>query len=138
MNLYRRFVDWYRQFMYGRNGVDALSFALVILSLVLSFFARIPLLGWLLGILQLFLVIIAVIRMFSRNISQRQRENAAFMALFYKCKQKFNQWSFQHKSGKDFRFFKCPGCHDTLRVPKNKGNIFVTCPRCGERFKKKT
>ena len=33
---------------------------------------------------------------------------------------------------------KCPGCGNTLRVPKGKGKLYVTCPRCGERFIKKT
>jgi uncharacterized C2H2 Zn-finger protein len=37
-----------------------------------------------------------------------------------------------------FRFFKCPSCRHNLRVPKGKGHIFITCPQCGERFKRKT
>lgn len=39
---------------------------------------------------------------------------------------------------KHFKFFKCPACHQKIRVPKGKGRIEITCPRCGEKFVKKT
>jgi LSD1 subclass zinc finger protein len=35
-------------------------------------------------------------------------------------------------------FIKCPGCHNMLRLPRGKGKLQVTCPKCGERFNKKT
>jgi uncharacterized C2H2 Zn-finger protein len=41
-------------------------------------------------------------------------------------------------SSKSHKFFKCPSCHNILRVPRGKGKIFVTCPKCGERFQKRT
>ena len=33
-----------------------------------------------------------------------------------------------------YRFYKCPRCGVTTRVPKGKGKIRITCPRCGESF----
>ena len=39
---------------------------------------------------------------------------------------------------KAFKFFKCPACRQKIRVPKGKGKIEITCPRCGDRFIKKT
>lgn len=30
----------------------------------------------------------------------------------------------------DHRLKECPTCHAKLRVPINKGNISITCPKC--------
>ncbi len=37
-----------------------------------------------------------------------------------------------------FRFFKCPACSQRIRVPRGKGKVEITCPKCGNRFIKKT
>ena len=36
------------------------------------------------------------------------------------------------------RYFTCPRCHQTVRVPRGKGKIAITCPKCKEKFTKKT
>ena len=36
------------------------------------------------------------------------------------------------------RHFRCPKCHQKVRVPRGKGKIQITCPKCGEKFIKKT
>ena len=36
------------------------------------------------------------------------------------------------------RYFRCPNCSSTLRVPKGKGKICITCPVCRKEFIKKT
>ncbi len=33
---------------------------------------------------------------------------------------------------------KCPKCGITTRVPKGKGKIRITCPKCGEIFQRKS
>ena len=35
-------------------------------------------------------------------------------------------------------FFRCPSCKEVVRVPRGKGKIRITCPRCGYAFEKKT
>ena len=37
-------------------------------------------------------------------------------------------------SDKDHKYFVCKNCHKMVRVPKGKGKIEVTCPRCGHHF----
>lgn len=34
----------------------------------------------------------------------------------------------------DYFITPCPKCSAKMRVPKNKGNIKVTCPKCEEKF----
>ena len=37
-----------------------------------------------------------------------------------------------------YRFFKCPQCRQTVRVPKGRGKICITCPKCKTEFIKKS
>ena len=37
-----------------------------------------------------------------------------------------------------YRYYDCPGCHQRLRVPKGKGQITVTCPKCHTKFDAKS
>ena len=36
------------------------------------------------------------------------------------------------------RYFNCPRCRQVVRVPKGKGKISITCPKCREKFIKQT
>ena len=33
-----------------------------------------------------------------------------------------------------YRFFKCPQCRQIVRVPKGRGKICITCPKCKTEF----
>ena len=119
----------FRKLFIGRNGPDQLSFALVILSLLLSF---VP---WAyMFVVTLSLSAVALMRMFSRNIAQRQKENAAFMNLFNKIKSWYyrNKAKAQHR--KLYKIFKCPTCGLRLRVPRGKGKVSINCSKCGNKF----
>ena len=35
-------------------------------------------------------------------------------------------------------YFKCKGCKTVLNVPKGKGKLLVTCPKCGTKVEKKS
>ena len=79
----RRFRDALCRFMYGRNGVDALNWALIALELALSVvcsFVRVRTVANVLSFLSFVLMFIVLIRIFSRNLDQRRAENAKFLA----------------------------------------------------------
>ncbi len=38
----------------------------------------------------------------------------------------------------DYSIVGCNECNARMRVPKNKGNIIVTCPKCSNKFKMST
>lgn len=123
--------------MAGRYGPDQLSFAMLIVALVLNLAASISRMV-LISSLSAVLIVLCFYRMFSRNYEKRRAENQKFMGLWYRIKNFFRRQKDKMRQGKNFRFFKCPSCKNNLRVPKGKGKIYVTCPRCGERFIKKT
>ncbi len=130
-------MDWLRRMMAGRYGTDQLSIALLVLYAVLYLLAQIT--HW------VFLVWIALIpfvlffvRMFSRNISKRYRENTAFLQYWNPIAVWFRRMIQIGKDRQTHRYYKCPKCSSKLRVPKGKGKICITCPVCKTEFIKKT
>ena len=123
--------------MIGRYGPDQLNMAIILLALVISLVSNLVKLG-IFSIISYVLLIIAIFRMLSRNMAKRRRENDKFLKFWWPFKQKIKNFFIRLKSSKGYRFFKCPGCKNTLRVPRGKGKIQITCPRCGERFVKKS
>lgn len=130
-------MDWLRRFMMGRYGGDQLSMALIILSVLLSLIAqliRIPLLG-LIGYIPIF---IAIYRILSRDISRRSMENYKFAMFMSPVYSWFRKTWYHIVDSRTHRYFKCPNCKAKLRVPKGKGKIIITCPKCKTEFKETT
>ena len=128
------------QFMYGRRGMDEFSrfllIAVFVLILLSSFVG-----GWLrplFSLLELAGLVLCYIRVFSRDLYKRQRENDWYL----KKRGAFLNWARSLKDRwqqrKEYRFFRCPSCHTLLRVPKNRGKLLLTCRKCGNRFERKT
>lgn len=129
------FVNWFRRFMMGRYGVDQLSFAMLLLSMALVMFTRGRL--WFLAVLGFVLLGLAYFRMLSRNISARAQENGAFLRYWYGLKTRWDRLA-ARVGDRTHRYYRCPGCRQQLRVPRGRGAIAITCPRCGREFIKKT
>ena len=129
--------NWLRNFMIGRYGSDHLNMFILAVSVVLSFLSWIPYL-WFMTYVSMLLIVLVFIRMLSKNIAGRRRENDRFLRIWWPVKTKVKNFFARQKDKKHYRFFKCPSCKNTLRVPKGKGKIQITCPKCGERFVKKS
>ena len=125
-----------REFMYGRNGFDQLSFALVICGFVFHIvfnLSRFPLFY----LISLALDGIAIFRILSKNIGKRRIENQKFMNFWYKMKNKWIGIRADFEERKTYRHFKCPKCGQKIRIPKGRGKVEIRCPKCSERFVKK-
>ena len=126
-----------RQFMIGRYGTDGLNQFLSIASLVLLLIAivsRVSLFTWL-GVA---LLMFCYYRTFSRNISKRTEENYKFYTLKDRVGSKFRSWKEQWANRKLYHYYRCPQCRQKLRVPRGRGRIQISCPRCGTQFIKKS
>ena len=130
-------MNYLRNFMAGRYGPDQLNTALIIVSIAVSLIARLISFS-VLVYLSYLLLLLAVFRMLSRNIPRRRAENDRFLRYWSPFKQKCKRFFDKLKNRKTHKFFKCPSCKNTLRVPRGKGRLQITCPKCGERFIKKT
>lgn len=130
-------MNWLRRFMYGRYGFDALSKFLFVLSFILYIIFAILRLEILL-IIPLGIIGYTYFRCFSRNIQKRHNENIKFNLLIKPIKNFFNIKKRMFKDRKTHKYFKCPQCKQYLRVPKNKGKLQVTCPKCKQTIIAKT
>jgi len=121
--------------MAGRNGFDRLGIALFIALFIIEFFSGF----W--PVLRFFALAVAAIalwRIFSKNLAKRRAENYRFTRISSDIAESFTRFRYRRQEAKQYKFFKCPSCKSTLRVPRRKGKISVTCPRCGQKFQKKT
>lgn len=130
-------LNWLRRFMMGRYGPDQLGITLMVVYLLLIFLAAITRL-WPLRLVALAVLALCLIRMLSRNVSKRYAENQKFLAVWNPIKGTFMNWKARFKDSKTHRYYKCPHCKNTLRVPRDKGKIAITCPVCHTEFVKKT
>jgi len=119
----------FRSFMVGRYGTDKLNMVILCVGLavcLVSAFFHNPQINLLLTAVSYGLMFWALFRSFSRNTYKRYQENRKFLQFFDRLKDR------------DHRYYDCPKCRQVVRVPRGKGKIAITCPKCKERFVKKT
>lgn len=132
--------DKFANFMYGRYGVDQLSrFMLIVVFVlcILSMFIRTQILS----LLILLLIIFTYYRMFSRNIYKRAAENEKYLQFINRFKGKTGSKSYNTRSAqqkKYYKYFKCPGCSQKIRIPRGHGRIEIRCPKCNTKFIRKS
>ena len=118
-----------RNFMAGRYGMDRLNMAMLwtgVGASLLSALIPIPPFNLVFWALSYVLMILSIFRMLSRNTYKRYQENRKFLQIFDRLKDR------------EHRYFDCPKCRQMVRVPKGKGKIAISCPRCREKFIRKT
>lgn len=117
------------RFMSGRYGTDRLNMLILCVGVaasLLSAFLQRSWVGQVCWVLSYVLMIWAIFRCLSRNINKRYQENRRFLLMIDRVKDRKN------------RYFLCPRCRQTVRVPRGKGKILITCPKCKEKFQRKT
>ncbi len=126
-----------QQWMSGRYGYDELSRDLSLLALALMFLSLIPSLLFL-YVPTILLCIWSLFRCYSRNLEKRQAERTAYLRFTGKVKGWVSLRRTMWKEGKTHRYFRCEACGMVLRVPKGKGKIQISCPKCHKAFIKNT
>ena len=118
-----------QRFMAGRYGTDKLNtfilgagLALCLISLLVPY-APVQLV---LTMASYGMMVWAISRTFSRKTYRRYQENRWFLMQLNRLKDR------------EHRYFSCPKCRQLVRVPRGKGKIMITCPKCKEKFSKKT
>ena len=127
--------DRLQRFMMGRYGIDQFSKLLIGVALflwVLNMFTN----NFIIYILSLSLMIYMYIRMFSRNIPKRYQENQKYLKIKNRLLRKFRSKKSEFIQRKTHHIYRCPGCRQKIRIPKGKGRICITCPKCKIEFTK--
>lgn len=156
-----------QDFMKGRYGVDDLTTALGAIGVVFTLIGTIFSLRTL-SVIALLIIVLGLVRAFSKNFEQRRAENEAFHRLVARIpvigdrfkgssgtgsrprggvaranatgdlKRQARTAKRMWKERKTKAFLKCPNCGTMLSVPKGKGKIIVTCPKCHARMETKS
>ncbi len=131
-----RLMDRLRQMMIGRYGNDQLNITLIVIYFITFFLTTLT--GWVIFVLIGEVgFILYVFRSFSRNIPKRYAENQKFLSITLPIRRLFNR-SLQQTQDKNHKYYTCKQCGQRIRVPKGKGKIAITCPKCKVEFIKKT
>ena len=134
-NILNRFREWLYNFMQNRYGMDQFSRDLNIISIVL-FVISLFLPAAHIGMLMFAVIGYSYFRVFSRNISARARENQWYLEKTSNIRRRIRSFISVNKQRKDFHIYTCPnpGCRAKIRIPRGKGKIEVTCPKCHTSF----
>ena len=124
-----RLRNWFRQFMAGRYGTDKLNMVILgagLIASVIGMFFRFSPVNLGLTLVSYVLLGWAIFRTLSRNTYKRYQENRKYLMFLQRIKDR------------EHRYYDCPRCRQQVRVPRGKGKIAITCPKCKEKFIKKT
>lgn len=127
-----RIKAWLRK-SYGVDLITKHLYYVTLVLLVINIFLRNNVIKW----VAVFFMIIIVYRTLSHQIIKRSREGNKYRDFITKIKQK---QVILHRNLKDreYKHFLCPTCQTQLRVPKKRGQIEVTCPKCKTKFDART
>ena len=136
-NFMNKFRSKMYRFMQGRyGGADKLNthlmYLLFILAVIVIFTG-----SKVCMILSFLLMIYIYFRMFSRNIYKRYQENQKYVQLIAPITKKVNFFK-KKRQDKTHKYYKCPTCKQVVRVPKGRGKIEISCPKCHTKFIKRT
>ena len=129
MGFFQKIGNALARFMYGRNGGDHLglfTLGVAIVMDVANMFVKNEVAYAALSAVSAVFLVLTLFRMFSKNLQKRRAENTKFLQkVWWPLKGKVNRMK-----DKDHRYFTCPNCRTVCRVPRGKGNIVITCPKC--------
>ncbi len=128
-NWQRKMMEW----LQGRQGPDDLavfSMNLAIVVVVVNLFARVSWLGW----VALVLIAYSMFRIQSKNLGSRARENEAFLKALGPARPWVQNPRAAWAELRAYKHVKCASCKQRVRVPRGKGKLRVTCPRCKTKF----
>ena len=116
----------------------AIRYGIVLLAAVavmlINLFVRLEILN----IVVVALIVIIYLRMFSKNIQKRYEENCKYYALKQRVLGFFGKQKNTAQDLKTNHIWKCPNCGQKIRIPRGRGKVIVTCPKCRHEFTKKS
>lgn len=120
------------QFMSGRYGADELFYVMFSISAALAF-ANIFIRSLIIQIIVYLIMLLAILRVFSRNTNARAKENSVVVSVINKIRSISGRYR-QRKADYTHIYKRCPKCRAMLRLPRKKGKHTTVCPRCNKSF----
>lgn len=139
-NFFYKLNEKLSNFMVGRNGTDKLARWCIIVAVALAVVNMIiP--NIICSVISYALLFYCLYRIFSRNVSARSAENERFEDLLSKVRRTpgdtnagssgpSRSTAKPRANSATTVYFTCDECGQSLSVPKGKGTLKVTCPKC--------
>lgn len=147
MKVWQKYLTMIRQdikdAMSRRNGLDELNNFLMLLGfifVVIALFSH----KWIFTLIGTVFIVLCYIRVFSKKIEKRKKENGLYMkymgTVVKKCEFFKLCLKMKIKSMRDaeYVYFVCSDCGQIIRIPKGKNKVSIRCPKCSKTFIKRT
>lgn len=131
----------FMQGRYGAYGADSLTKFLMAAGLAVMFLSSVfggktaavtcYAFGWA-------AIIYCYFRLFSKNVTKRYAENQVFLTRTSTIRAFFRKQKSMWQQRRVYHIYRCPGCRQKIRIPRGKGKIEITCPKCNTAFIKKS
>lgn len=125
------------RFMEGRYGMDTFGNCMLwtgMILIILNIFVG----SFIFEILIIALIIYTYFRVLSRNYEKRNAENEWFLKHTRGLRDRWHKFVAHMRIRKTHHIYTCPGCGQKIKVPRGKGKIVITCPKCRIEFTKKS
>lgn len=125
------------RFMRGRYGTDEFSKFLLIAGFVLVLIANFAD-STIIYLLSTALIVFAYFRMFSKDTYKCSQQNQKYLGMKNRLLRGWRSRIDILRQRKDYRIFSCPSCKQKVRIPKGKGKVEITCPKCAAKFSRRS
>jgi len=125
------------RFMVGRYGQDEFGQFLFIVALV-SMLLSVLFGGSVWYTISLLLLVFGYYRILSKNHAKRYQENSKYLFYYNKSKAFIKRKEYQLKQYRHYHIYRCPTCKQKIRIPRGKGKISISCPKCKTEFIKRS
>lgn len=125
----RRLAEW----SWGRNGADECSSVFTncaVLLVVINLFAH----NTALSVVALLFLVYAGWRISSKDVLKRRAENAEFVRRLGPATAWLVNPFAAAREARQYKHLTCPSCGQRVRIPRGKGRVRITCPKCHTRF----
>lgn len=123
--------------MRGRYGTDELSKFLLIAGFVLVLIANFAG-STIIYLMSTALIVFAYFRMFSKDTYRCSLQNQKYLGVKNRLLRGWRGWVDILRQRKDYRIFSCPSCKQKVRIPKGRGKVEITCPKCAAKFSRRS
>lgn len=147
MGMLKKYITMFRadmkEAMKRRCGLDELNNFIMLIGFIFVLIALFTG-NWICILIGAIFIVLCYVRVFSKKLEKRQKENAVYMrymggvvAFVNYCKLCVKM-RFKTMQDTEYYYFVCSTCHQIIRLPKGKNKISVRCPKCSQTFIKRT
>lgn len=119
---------------YGTDELNNLLIGIAFVLIVINIFVRA---SWL-GLIATAILVYTLWRGLSTQVDDRRNENEVFLDHAGRFRPWLRDPRAAFKEARTYKHVMCPDCGQKVRVPRHKGKLRVTCPKCHTKFEVKS